>query len=64
MKQLFEETTLGRIGVKNRLVRSATFENAGDEAGQYGETMTKIYDHRHGGRQRGRLPEPPDDPGL
>lgn len=44
MKQLFEETTLGRIGVKNRLVRSATFENAGDEAGQYGETMTKIYE--------------------
>ena len=42
MRKLFEETVLGGIKVKNRLVRSATFEYSADQ-GRYDNRMREIY---------------------
>lgn len=45
MRQLFEKTTLGGILVKNRLVRSATLENAADDQGRYIQAMSDLYEN-------------------
>lgn len=45
MKSLFDEIKLGKIGVKNRLVRSATFEYGGNEEGNYKQEMYDIYEN-------------------
>lgn len=42
--KMFEGTELGKIGVKNRLVRSATFEQAGNADGRYTQAMCDIYE--------------------
>lgn len=44
MKTLFEETKLGNITVKNRFVRSATWENMTTEDGHITEKLYKIYE--------------------
>lgn len=44
MKSLFDEIILGKISVKNRLVRSATFEYAGDANGHYRQNVCDIYE--------------------
>lgn len=44
MKSIFDEVVLGKIRVKNRLVRSATFEYAGDENGRYRKNICDIYE--------------------
>jgi 2,4-dienoyl-CoA reductase-like NADH-dependent reductase (Old Yellow Enzyme family) len=43
MKTLFEHTVIGGIKIKNRLLRSATFENGANEDGLYSQRMTEIY---------------------
>jgi 2,4-dienoyl-CoA reductase-like NADH-dependent reductase (Old Yellow Enzyme family) len=43
MKTLFDEITLGNIQVKNRLVRSATFESGADAEGRYDRKMFDLY---------------------
>jgi 2,4-dienoyl-CoA reductase-like NADH-dependent reductase (Old Yellow Enzyme family) len=45
MKSLFDEITLGKIEVQNRLVRSATFEYGADQEGRYGQKMYDIYEN-------------------
>lgn len=45
MKSLFDEITLGKIRVKNRLVRSATFEYGADDSGCYRQNMYNIYEN-------------------
>lgn len=44
MKLLFDEIALGKIRVKNRLVRSATFEFGCDDIGHYRQNMYDIYE--------------------
>ena len=44
MKSLFDEITLGKIRVKNRIVRSATFEYGGDDSGRYRQNMYDVYE--------------------
>lgn len=44
MKVMFDEITLGKIRVKNRLVRSATFEYGADDSGRYRQNMYDIYE--------------------
>lgn len=43
VKTLFDETTLGGIRVKNRLVRSATFEYGADEEGRFNQNIHALY---------------------
>ncbi len=43
MKKLFEEITLGKIPVRNRLVRSATHEYGGTEDGLYTPHIFHLY---------------------
>ena len=43
MKQLFEEVTLNRLTLKNRLVRSATWEAVAAEDGGIDERAYDIY---------------------
>lgn len=45
MKSLFDEITLGKIKIKNRLVRSATFESGYNENGYYQQNMYDIYEN-------------------
>jgi len=44
MKTLFEETKLGKITVKNRFVRSATWENMTTEDSHLTDKLYKIYE--------------------
>lgn len=44
MKTLFQETKLGNITVKNRFVRSATWENMTKEDGHITDKLYKIYE--------------------
>ena len=44
MKTLFEETKLGKLLIKNRFVRSATWENMTTEDGHLTAELIKIYD--------------------
>ncbi|MDO4650112.1 MAG: NADH:flavin oxidoreductase [Eubacteriales bacterium] len=43
MKQIFEETKLGKLTIKNRLVRSATFENGCGDYGHIKSELEKVY---------------------
>ena len=43
MKQLFEEAKLGNLTVKNRLIRSATWEGVADPDGEITEVAYDIY---------------------
>ncbi|MDR1483168.1 MAG: NADH:flavin oxidoreductase [Synergistaceae bacterium] len=43
MKTLFDEINLGGIPMRNRLVRSATFESGGDTEGRYDRKMFDLY---------------------
>ncbi len=41
---LFTPKTIGKVTIKNRIVRSATFENAANKDGSIGDEYIKIYD--------------------
>ncbi len=43
MKSLFDSTTIGEMKLKNRLWRSATWENMADEKGHLTERLKKVY---------------------
>lgn len=43
MKRLFDSTEIGEMKLKNRLWRSATWENMADEKGHLTERLKKIY---------------------
>lgn len=43
MKQIFEETRIGGMVVKNRLVRSSTWENMADEQGHMTYPLYEVY---------------------
>lgn len=42
-KELFDQTTLGGIPMKNRLIRSATWEGIADSNGMFGEKLVRLY---------------------
>lgn len=44
MKSLFEETMLADIPVKNRLIRSATYEGMADQQGHLTESLFQLYE--------------------
>jgi len=44
MKRVFEECTVGNMVLKNRLVRSATFENGGADNGVITPLLKKVYE--------------------
>lgn len=44
MKSLFDETRIGNIRLKNRLIRSATHENLAREGGHMTEELFKVYE--------------------
>ncbi len=43
MKQIFEETRIGNLALKNRLVRSATWENLADEKGHMTYPLYQVH---------------------
>jgi 2,4-dienoyl-CoA reductase-like NADH-dependent reductase (Old Yellow Enzyme family) len=43
MNQVFEETTLAGLRLKNRIIRSATFEGMGDESGRPSDNLSQLY---------------------
>jgi 2,4-dienoyl-CoA reductase-like NADH-dependent reductase (Old Yellow Enzyme family) len=43
MNQVFEETTLAGLRLKNRIIRSATFEGMGDESGRPSDKLSQLY---------------------
>lgn len=43
-RDIFEQTTLGRIPMKNRLIRSATWENLVDNNGVFDEKIIHLYE--------------------
>lgn len=43
MKSLFDETKLGSLKLKNRFIRSATYEGMADEKGHMTEALFEIY---------------------
>ncbi len=44
MKKLFEPAVVGKLSLKNRVIRSATFEGAFDGNGRYAENLLKFYE--------------------
>ena len=44
MKKIFDHTMLGNITMKNRLIRSATWEGMGDDEGHIGEDLLQVYE--------------------
>lgn len=56
MRNMFKPTVIGRLPVKNRLVRSATYENPLDEKQGFVESLAPVYEaladlvHHRGGR--------------
>lgn len=44
MRKIFEPTSIGGLQLKNRLVRSATWENMADERGHMTGSLFRIYD--------------------
>lgn len=42
-RNIFDQTDLGGISMKNRLIRSATWENLADEDGSFDERLVQIY---------------------
>ena len=43
MKTLFDETQMGQITLKNRLIRSATYEGLADSTGHMTDRLFKVY---------------------
>lgn len=43
MKSMFDQVKVGGLELRNRLIRSATFEYAADADGRYTETFARIY---------------------
>ena len=43
MKTLFDPVVIGEIYLKNRIIRSATFERPADEEGHFAESLIPIY---------------------
>lgn len=43
MKSMFDQARIGKLDLRNRLIRSATFEYAGDADGHYAEPFARIY---------------------
>lgn len=43
MNQVFKETELAGIKLKNRIIRSATFEGMGDESGRPTDKLSQLY---------------------
>ena len=43
MNQVFEETELAGVRLKNRIIRSATFEGMGDESGRPSDKLSQLY---------------------
>ena len=44
MKYLFERAALGKLSLKNRLIRSATWEGLADETGHIPEQLYQVYE--------------------
>lgn len=44
MKQIFEPTSIGSLQLKNRLVRSATWENKADDRGHLTPQLSEVYE--------------------
>jgi len=44
MKQLFEKTSINGIELKNRFIRSATWERKADDSGHLTERLLKVYE--------------------
>jgi len=44
MRKIFEAAKINRLDVKNRLVRSATWENMADDKGHMTEQLFKVYE--------------------
>jgi 2,4-dienoyl-CoA reductase-like NADH-dependent reductase (Old Yellow Enzyme family) len=49
MKSIFDKVTLGKLQLKNRLIRSATWEGLADSDGHMPEALYKIYNELAGG---------------
>lgn len=50
MKNIFEPSVIGRIPAANRLIRSATYENALDENGRFVPALAPVYEALAEGR--------------
>lgn len=44
MAKIFEPTAIGRMALKNRLIRSATWENMADDKGHMTDKLFKVYE--------------------
>jgi 2,4-dienoyl-CoA reductase-like NADH-dependent reductase (Old Yellow Enzyme family) len=44
MKTLFDSVDLGSLTLKNRIVRSATWERKADETGHMTRELSKVYE--------------------
>jgi len=44
MKKLFESAVVGRLSLRNRFIRSATFEYAFDENEQFSTRVQPLYE--------------------
>src|SRR3712207_2025579 len=44
MRNLFEKTTIGNMKIKNRFMRSATWENMATKTGHMTEELYKVYE--------------------
>lgn len=43
MKTLFDETQMGQITLKNRFIRSATYEGMADKTGHMTDRLFQVY---------------------
>lgn len=50
MKNMFEASVIGRVSAPNRLIRSATYENAADEKGDFFQALAPLYESLAEGR--------------
>ena len=44
MKQLFEKTSINGLELKNRFIRSATWEKKSDDTGHLTDSLLKVYE--------------------
>lgn len=44
MKSLFDQTQVGPLKLKNRFIRSATYEGMADEKGNINDELFKVYE--------------------